>query len=456
MPESLEGFFGLWYCNQRLDGPYRYKYSGGLGTYPQQHAPIAIHRPEVKRTYFAFGTAHTRGEKLGEHELIDAVAYFNHDTGLLHRPVQVMKRNLLDAHENPVLCIDDLGHLLVFCPGHGSKRTSYLWRSRNPHDLDSFELVREWPVGDNFSYPQPWWTEAHGLVFLHTRYDERKRRLAVTTSPDGTDWSAWSEPVWLSHMASGDYQVSWIGADGTVATAFDVHPDGKDIPLNYRTNFYYAQSRDGGRTWQTASGETLDLPLRDVHNPALVLDAEARGELVYLKDIGFDDAQRPWVMYVTSRGFMPGPEQGPYQWWLARYRDDGTWSHHPITTSDHNYDHGSLHWLGDNDLRLVAPTDPGDEPAATGGLMCMWQSTDGGETWRKLARLLDDPKNTHTYARRPRDASPDFAWMWADGRVYEPSSSRLYFADIDGRVFRMPESFDGPTVAPEPVSEQAV
>ena len=38
-----DGYRGIWYMNQPVKSEYRYKYSGGFGTYPQQHVPIAIY-----------------------------------------------------------------------------------------------------------------------------------------------------------------------------------------------------------------------------------------------------------------------------------------------------------------------------------------------------------------------------------------------------------------------------
>jgi hypothetical protein len=43
-----DGYRGIWYSNEPTRDEYVYKYSGGMATYPQQHAPIAIYRPEVQ------------------------------------------------------------------------------------------------------------------------------------------------------------------------------------------------------------------------------------------------------------------------------------------------------------------------------------------------------------------------------------------------------------------------
>ena len=55
-----DGYRGIWYCKQPTKDEYRYKYSGGMATYPQQHAPIAIYReredeaakPEVACSFY--------------------------------------------------------------------------------------------------------------------------------------------------------------------------------------------------------------------------------------------------------------------------------------------------------------------------------------------------------------------------------------------------------------------
>src|SRR5699024_9326420 len=127
-------------------------------------------------------------------DTICAISYFDHATGRLARPRALIRRDVLDAHENPVLCLDPQGYLLVFCPAHGPGRTSTILRSRRPHEIDHFERVAEFPGGDNFSYPQPWWIDGHGLVFLHTFYEPgSQRRMATFCSPDGADWSSWRD-----------------------------------------------------------------------------------------------------------------------------------------------------------------------------------------------------------------------------------------------------------------------
>ena len=84
-----DGYRGIWYMNQPLKSDYRYKYSGGFGTYPQQHVPIAIHVAAQKKTFFVFGgSAGHVSEK--QDELQHFVSYFDHATGTVPRPVRLL------------------------------------------------------------------------------------------------------------------------------------------------------------------------------------------------------------------------------------------------------------------------------------------------------------------------------------------------------------------------------
>ena len=55
--DQADGYRGIWYSNQPTGDEYAYKYSGGLGTYPQQHSPIAICSAAANKTFFCYGGA---------------------------------------------------------------------------------------------------------------------------------------------------------------------------------------------------------------------------------------------------------------------------------------------------------------------------------------------------------------------------------------------------------------
>jgi len=184
-----------------------------------------------------------------------------------------------------------------------------------------------------------------------------------------------------------------------------------------------------------------------------VHDYKSGGLLVYLKTVQFDRGGLPVILYLTSRGYASGPENDPRTWRTAHWTGR-EWRIRTVTTSDHNYDFGSLGIDPDGAWRLIAPTDPGPQAYTTGGDMVLWISRDEGTTWKRVKQLTRNSPRNHTYARIPVNAHPDFYALWADGDTKNVSESSLYFTDRDGRrVWRLPRNIaagDADSV-PEPV-----
>ncbi len=429
------GYRGIWYMIKAKNSEYPYKYSGGMATYPQQHAPIAMYASKVNKTFFIYGGVAEKGKSL-----LHTLGCFDHATGTFSKPRILLDKKTGDAHDNPTLSIDDAGHLWAFSASHGVERPSYIHRSVRPYDITEFDRIEE----TNFSYPQPWHLPGNGFLFLHTKY-AKGRGLSWSTSPDGRTWSNTRK---LAFIAKGDYQVSWVLGD-RVATAFDYHPE--PAGLDARTNIYYLETRGLGGQWTTISGESVKPPLTNPKNSALVRDYESEGKLVYLKDLNYTPEGHPVILFLTSKGAMPGPENGPYEWHTARWTGTA-WEFKPMTTSDHNYDHGSLMIDRDGSWRVIAPTETGPQAFGTGGQMVLWTSADQGKTWNRVKQLTHDKKRNHSYARRPLNAHPDFAVLWADGDAFKPSGSWLYFTDKAGStVYRLPTSTPTEATPPEKV-----
>src|SRR4051812_22917857 len=202
-----DGYRGIWYFNQASHDEYKFKYSGGFATYPQQHEPMAIYAPAVKKTFFCYGgtTARSGSDK---QVLLHMVSYFDHVTHQVPRPTILLNKETNDAHENPTISIDDRGYIWIFSPSHGTGHPSFINRSKKPYSIDDFEQVMK----TNFSYTQPWWLPGTGFLFLHTHYNSGSegskgvRGLHWMSSPDGIEWS---KPKLLANIEMGDYQVSW-------------------------------------------------------------------------------------------------------------------------------------------------------------------------------------------------------------------------------------------------------
>ena len=314
--------------------------------------------------------------------------------------------------------------------------------------------------GVNFSYAQPWFLPEHGgFLWLRTQYGgvERGRSLFWTRSQDG---ETWDEAKPLAHIEEGNYQISWPNPDGkTLGTAFDYHPfpTGTDVGdddyrgLNHRANVYYLQTDDLGQTWTSVDGTPVETPLREAQNAALTYDSRKDGELVYLKDLAYDQDGRPVILFLTSKGYRAGPENDPRTWYTLRW-DGAAWQRSDaITTSDNNYDHGSLYLEEDGTWRVIAPTATGPQAYNPGGEMVMWTSTDEGRTWTSKPLTQGSPFN-HTYARRPLRAHADFYALWADGHAREPSSSRLYYTNKQGnQVWQLPIEMETSFAHPTPL-----
>jgi hypothetical protein len=262
------------------------------------------------------------------------------------------------------------------------------------------------------------------------------------TSGDGVGWSQWLR---LAAIEKGHYQISAVGRD-KAGTAFNLHPEEKG--LNWRTNLYYIETSDLGKTWQTVDGRKLRLPLVDADNPALVHDYRAEGLKVYLKDIRFDTDDKPVILFLTSKGYECGPKNDPRTWTAARWTGK-KWQVRPAFVSDNNYDMGSLYIEDDGAWRIIGPSQTGPQPYNTGGEMAVWVSEDLGQSWKKVKQLTKESVYNHTYARRPVNAHPDFYALWADGHGREPSESSLYFCDREGSVRVLPRKMAEDFVRPE-------
>lgn len=452
------GYRGIWYSNQPSNDEYVYKYSGGLGTYPANHYPFSIYVKEVNKTFFCYGGSDASGKTL-----LHTVSYFDHQTGMVPKPTVVLDKNTDNAHDNPVMNIDKEGYIWLFSTAHGTNSPSYIHKSKKPYDITAFEEIKatkevngEVVAMNNFSYLQTWYQPDNGFINLFTHYDRKvipgqpskpRRTISFMTSQNGINYSDWKD---IAAIEEGHYQTS--GSFGNVVgTSFNFHPiKVGENGLNYRSNLYYLQTSDFGKSWQNAQGETLDIPLKNIQNQALVKDYYSDGLNVYINDLAYDQTGKPVILYLTSKGYEAGPEQGPRTWHTARFNGKN-WEINPITTSGNNYDMGSLYIDDKGIWRVIGPTTTGPQPYNTGGEMVLWTSKNQGKTWKSKALTANSQYN-HSYARRPVNVHPDFYAFWADGHGRQKSVSRLYFADKKGNVYQLPTMMNTDFAKPKKIN----
>ncbi len=416
--EKGDGYRGIVYAHGG-------KYAGGLGTFPNAIHPFAVYRKEVNKTFFCFG-----GVPKQTNSLCSMVGYYDHATATVPRPTIVVRRNTGDAHDNPCIAMDDRGYLWIFSPPHGMSTGAgiHIHKSTRPYSIDDFEEIPkanyEW-----FAYPQPWFIPGKGFLFLHTKYEKAGRTLAMMTSPDGVHFSP---RKWIANY-TGHYSVSRPSrADaGRVGWFFNEHAYGG---IANRTNLYYLQTGDFGRTWQNVQGETVHVPLSKPLNPALVRNYWAEGQQrTWPMDLDFDPQGRPVLLYLTAPS-EKGCQGGSRPWSVAHWTGS-RWAFHPITAGDDSYDHGCLYAESDGTWRVIGPTAEGPK-GATGGEVVMWVSKDEGRTWAAKS-ITPNTDGNHCYVRNVVDAHPDFYAFWAD-QSSKTGKSRLYFADRQGRVRQLP------------------
>ena len=438
LPELLNtkayGFKGIWYMNEPSGDEYVYKYSGGLGTYCANHQPFAVYSKEADKTFFCFG-----GTDDSNSTLLHNVSYFDHLTREVANPTVILDKKTTDAHDNPVISMDDQGYIWVFSTAHGISRPSYITRSKSPYDISEFIPMRPTEIVDgkevpfsNFSYFQVWYVKEKGFMAFLTKYtpEKKHRVIGFNTSGDGIHWGEWQV---IAHIENGHYQVSAMG-DGKFATSFNYHPP---QGVNYRTNLYYIETSDWGGSWYNASGEKIELPLTEIKNKALVMDYESKKLLCYTQDLTFDPKGNPVILVTTSKGYESGPDNGPRKWEILSFKGKN-WENHVVTTSDNNYDMGSVYIETKNRWRVTGPTEDGPQAYNPGGEIAMWISKDAGKSWRKEKQLTKNSPMNHTYVRRPVNAQDGFYALWADGHGRKPSESNIFFCNKKGDVFKLP------------------
>ncbi len=258
-----DGYRGIWYMNQPTDDAYRYKYSGGFATYPQQHVPSRFIPGRRDKTFFVYG-----GTPKNENRLLHMVSYYDHKTGTVPRPRILLDKQTDRRPRQPDavagwlrLPLDLLQRARHVATGvHPPQR-----RRRTRSTPSNGSRRRTSPIRSPGICPTT------GFCSCTPVTSRGNRRLFWMTSADGVHWR---EPRMLSYIQKGHYQMSWRDGD-RLATAFNVHPE--PVGLNARTNLYYLETPDGGRTWRTVEGKVIEPPLTEIDNPALVHDYQVRG-----------------------------------------------------------------------------------------------------------------------------------------------------------------------------------
>ena len=428
--KRIEGYRPIWFeLNQKYE--YGDKYSGALGTYTAKHHPLAIYSEAVDKTFFVYGGTISPESKY----LLCMIGEYDHSSGLISKPLVVCdKMGVDDPHDNPSILIDDQGYIWVFVSGRGRVRMGFKYKSKKPFSIDGFEKI----ITQEMTYPQP---KKMGSTFFNffTKYTG-VRQLYIEKSKNGIQWSDNELLAAIPEQKnekSGHYQISAQYQEKKIGTFFNRHPNGI---VDRRTDLYYIESSDLGETWNTADQQPISIPVTEKNSPSRVEDYASLKKNIYLKDMVFDSNGRPICLYIRSNGHKPGPVSQPYEWCITKW-NGSKWTTHSITTSDHNYDMGSLLFFNE-DLYLVAPTAIGPQKWGVGGELQVWKSDDLGYHWIKERDLTHKSVMNHSYVRKSENFKAPFIFFWANGDAHQFSKSELFFGNLNGEIWKLPYSME--------------
>ncbi len=437
--KRMSGYRPIWFeLNQKYE--YGDKYSGALGTYTAKHHPLAIYSEAVDKTFFVYGGTKSPESKY----LLCMIGEYDHSSGLISKPLVVCdKMGVDDPHDNPSILIDDQGYIWVFVSGRGKVRMGFKYKSKKPFRIDGFEKI----TTQEMTYPQP---KKIGSTFFNffTKYTG-VRQLYIEKSKNGIQWSD-SELLAAipeqKNEKSGHYQISSQYQEKKIGTFFNRHPNGI---VDRRTDLYYIESSDLGETWNTADQQPISIPVTEKNSPSRVEDYASLKKNIYLKDMVFDSNGRPICLYIRSNGHKPGPLSQPYEWCITKW-NGSKWTTHSITTSDHNYDMGSLLFFK-KDLYLIAPTAIGPQKWGVGGELQVWKSDDLGDHWIKENDLTHKSRMNHSYVRKSENFKAPFIFFWANGDAHQFSKSELFFGNLNGEIWKLPYSMEKESELPQKI-----
>ena len=428
--KRMAGYRPIWFeLNQKYE--YGDKYSGALGTYTAKHHPLAIYSEAVDKTFFVYGGTKSPESKY----LLCMIGEYDHSSGLISKPLIVCdKMGVDDPHDNPSILIDDQGYIWVFVSGRGRVRMGLKYKSKKPFRIDGFEKI----TTQEMTYPQP---KKMGSTFFNffTKYTG-VRQLYIEKSKNGIQWSDNELLAAIPEQKnekSGHYQISAQYQEKKIGTFFNRHPNGN---VDRRTDLYYIESSDLGETWNTADQQPISIPVTEKNSPSRVEDYASLKKNIYLKDMVFDSNGRPICLYIRSNGHKPGPVSQPYEWCITKW-NGFKWTTHSITTSDHNYDMGSLLFFKE-DLYLIAPTAIGPQKWGVGGELQVWKSDDLGDHWIKEKDLTHKSRMNHSYVRKSENFKAPFIYFWANGDAHQFSKSELFFGNLNGEIWKLPYSME--------------
>lgn len=317
-------------------------------------------------------------------------------------PVRIGQAHGPNHHFAPVLWIDRRQHLHVLYNCHFTLNQSCHRVSARPLDITRW---REAPlVAPSISYPRIVRLPGGRLLLYYRVLGHMGYWTYRLSNPDNAGWGPPAPPlVDFDHRPdipgdewAGSYHSIALGRDGRSLhvgmVRWDERPRvsplyGKHVGLWSRYDLYYFRlDLRTGHAFNIA-GRQLASPINraDAYRHCLVCDT---GEhLTNMPTLLADPDDRPQFLLPIA-----GRRLNTCRLWFIR-RHGRAWARHPVASTGNLWNAAHMEYAADGSISAFVIVDApggsaGREPLFYGGgLIHEYRSTDGGEHWRRVARI---------------------------------------------------------------------
>ncbi|WP_395344441.1 BNR-4 repeat-containing protein [Ningiella sp. W23] len=360
------------------------------------------------------------------------VAAFNHQTQEWQGPFRAGTSELgrregrtkFDNHGKPTLLIDDEGYIHIFYGGHGGDKhhgknpLGNVHHGANKNSISKRPLdITEWEEVDNISvfgtYNQAIKMD-NGDIYLFYRHGAHRSDWVYQKSTD--NGRSYSEPVsFLKHKRRSDIRAmdSWYawaskGNGDDIIVGFDYHVcwDG-GAGVNGRghtterhdAHFMMFNTKTG--VWRNIKGESLNMPLtrEEAEQKTLALDT---GDLwTFNGTVKLDDSGSPHIAMNYGKDLgqkTGGPKLTHHIRWDGEKWSDGV----KVNSQTFGDSRGDFIVSSPDNIQYYLSEEDGSD-----GLVSIWSSDNGGQSFLKTKELLRRPNATFAITALIKNAHPD-------------------------------------------------
>jgi len=307
------------------------------------------------------------------------VRTYDHSTGEWSDPVTIGPG--VDNHNNPALVADSTGILHVVYGAHESPL--FYRHSLRPNDAS--EWSEEIRCGELLTYPSLT-CDSDDVLHVTARErdpDDLKRYLACYEKRPGDEWERVARIVDSRRTEYTNFG-NCLGVDDEDRLHLSFSVYAPEISAGRCVG--YLRSDDGGRSWQTAAGRTVDLPIPEHEGPADVYVRRGDDLRVLNGNLAAGPDGSPWLTFgerTEDRVLRP---------WLAHLTDRG-WEFTDLLPHVRE----SMRARGAS--VVVSVTDPGEVWCLTSGQLlqpgytvALLRSDDDGATFTSTTLWSGDPE----------------------------------------------------------------